>query len=314
MNSLIEQAAQRLELLRQAGVERERGTRPGRRPGGSEATDKFTPVLTDLPMNPDSQRTLVANSGLEDSTGRSTHSPYVELDFGALAAAGIGHAPGSRLTEEFRMIKRPLLRNFMGKGATSISNGNLIMVTSALPAEGKSFTAVNLALSIAAEVNHTVMLVDADVVKPSILQMLGLPPRPGLLDVLQDESVDLSEVLLRTNIEKLSILPAGTQCAAATELLASDAMAALLDEMANRYSDRILIFDSPPLLLTTESHVLASHMGQIVMVINTGQTLQRDIRQALTTIETCPVKMMVLNRVRSSSHVGYGYGYAWHDQ
>jgi protein-tyrosine kinase len=90
---------------------------------------------------------------------------------------------------------------------------------------------------------------------------------PALLDVLTDESIDLSQVLMRTNVDKLSILPSGTQHARATELLASEAMIRLLDEMASRYPDRIIIFDSPPLLMTTESRVLATHMGQVVVVV-----------------------------------------------
>lgn len=134
----------------------------------------------------------------------------------------------------------------MGRSNTPISNGNLIMVTSALPGEGKSFTAINLAISIAMELDNTVMLVDADVARPSVLNMLGLPPSKGLLDVLQDNSLDISGVLLRTNIEKLSILPSGTPHPRATELLASDIMIRLLDDMASRYNDRIIIFDSPP--------------------------------------------------------------------
>lgn len=246
-------------------------------------------------------------AGIGRATKASRQSSCVELDLHVLAARGIAHAPDSRLTNELRVIKRPLIRNFMAVGAAAIPKANLIMVTSALPGEGKSFTAINLAMSIAAEVDNTVMLVDADVVCPSILQTLGLPPRPGLLDLLRGGSLELADVLLRTNIEKLSILPSGTSCAGATELLASDAMAALLDEMAGRYSDRILVFDSPPLLLTTESHVLASRMGQIVFVVDAETTLQRDVRSGLASIDACPVKLMVLNRARGSLEVGYGY-------
>jgi exopolysaccharide/PEP-CTERM locus tyrosine autokinase len=148
------------------------------------------------------------------------------------------------------------------------------MVTSALAGEGKSFTSVNLALSIAAELDNTVMLVDADVARPSVLRMLGLPQGPGLLDVLE-ERVDLSDVLLKTSVEKLTLLPSGTPHPRATELLASDAMTHLLDDMAKRYPDRIIIFDSPPLLLTTESRVLASHMGQVVVVVHAERTAER---------------------------------------
>ncbi len=199
----------------------------------------------------------------------------------------------------------------MGNGTTPVANGNLIMVTSALPGEGKSFTAINLAISIAMELDNTVMLVDADVARPSILNMLGLPPSKGLLDVLQNNSLDISGVMLKTNIEKLSILPSGTPHARATELLASDAMIRLLDDMSTRYSDRIIIFDSPPLLLTTEARVLATHMGQVVMVVNAENTAQAAVKQAITTIESCPVKMMILNQVRTPKSAGYGYGYEY---
>ena len=182
-------------------------------------------------------------------------------------------------------------------GAAALAHGNLIMVTSAMSGEGKSFTSVNLAMSIAAELDHTVMLVDADVARPSILRMLGLPPGPGLLDLLEGKA-EMSDVLMKTNIDKLTILPSGTPHARATELLASDAMRLLLDDMSKRYPDRIVIFDSPPLILTTEARVLATQMGQVVMVVQADKTLQADVQQALATIESCPVKMMLLNKVR----------------
>jgi protein-tyrosine kinase len=182
------------------------------------------------------------------------------------------------------------------------------MVTSALAGEGKSFTSLNLAMSIAAELDHTVMLVDADVARPSLLRMLGLPPGPGLLDVLEGH-LDLSEVLLRTNIDKLTLLPSGTPQPRATELLASEAMRLMLDDMASRYPDRIILFDSPPLLLTTESRVLASQMGQIVIVVHAEHTPQAAVQQALATIESCPLKMLLLNQARSDESGAYGYGY-----
>ena len=240
-------------------------------------------------------------------------SKRVEINLEALAAAGIvsPNAPRSQIADQYRVIKRPLISNAMGKGSTVIENGNLIMVTSSLPGEGKSFTAINLAISIAAELDNTVMLVDADVARPSVLRVLGLPPGPGLLDLLVDDSAELSGMLLKTNINKLSILPSGTPHERATEMLASDAMTRLLLDMGKRYSDRIIIFDSPPLLLTTESRVLATHMGQIVMVVHAEKTLRSDVQDALATIEACPVKMMVLNQARTNVAGGYGYGYGY---
>ena len=254
MSSLIEQATQRLEQLRRAGAAM---------PGKDEvaATTPRLEVAAPKLEKP-------AYVALEPASP-ARMSQRVEIDLEALAVAGIvsPNAPRSQVADQYRVIKRPLISNAMGKGPTLIANGNLIMVTSSVPGEGKSFTAINLAISIAAELDNTVMLVDADVARPSVLRVLGLPSGPGLLDLLLDNSADLSSMLLKTNIDKLSILPSGTPHARATEMLASDAMTNLLADMARRYTDRIIVFDSPPLLLTTEARVLATHMGQIVMVV-----------------------------------------------
>ena len=299
MSSLIEQAAQRLEQLRRAGAEM-----PVTDGAAARAPKHAAPtVVAEKPL--DFRPIPVASP--------AQVSQQVVIDLDALAAAGIvsPNAPRSQIADQYRVIKRPLISNAMGKGATVIENGNLIMVTSSVPGEGKSFTAINLAISIAAELDNTVMLVDADVARPSVLRVLGLPAGPGLLDLLLDDSADLSSMLLKTNIDKLSILPSGTPHARATEMLASDAMTNLLRDMAKRYSDRIIVFDSPPLLLTTEARVLATHMGQIVMVVQAEKTLRSDVQDALATIEACPVKMMVLNQARTTSAGGYGYGYGY---
>ena len=290
MSSLIEQATLRLEQLRRAGA----------------SIPENAPV-------PVAREAVTASVIAEPAPAPASVSRRVQIDLDALAAAGIvsPNAPRSQIADQFRVIKRPLISNAMGKGASVIANGNLIMVTSAIAGEGKSFTALNLALSIATELDNTVMLVDADVARPSVLRVLGLPPSPGLLDLVLDESIDMSSVLLKTNIDKLSILPSGTPHERATELLASDAMIRLLKNVASRYPDRIVIFDSPPLLLTTEARVLASHMGQIVMVVKAESTLQADVQNALSAIHSCPVKLLVLNQARTASNGGYGYGYGY---
>lgn len=304
--SLIEQAAQRLEQLRKAGVDI---------PSDNKATDRDVPekraasvrdrVETPVPPVPPPESTL--------HSPEMALSKHVEIDFDRLAGERIirPDAARSQMADEYRVIKRPLIDNAMGKGAARIQAGNLIMVTSALPGEGKTFTAANLAMSIAMEMDNTVMLVDADVARPSLLGKLGLPPMRGLLDVLTDDTVDLSKVLLRTNVEKLTLLPAGTQHPRATELLASEAMMHLLEDMANRYPDRIIIFDSPPLLVTTEARELASHMGQVVVIVKADATSHADVKHALAAIESCPVKLMLLNQVKATAQDGYGYGYGY---
>jgi exopolysaccharide/PEP-CTERM locus tyrosine autokinase len=303
--SLIEQAAKRLEQLRQAGVELPED--PDNAPAISTRT---TVIQSATPKGIDTAANLPAPP--KTAASQPTSAPVV-LNLEAISASGLltPDAARSQLADEFRVIKRPLIANAMGRGTTPVSNGNLIMVTSALPGEGKSFSAINLAISIAMELDNTVMLVDADVARPSVLNMLGLPPAKGLLDVLHENSVDISSVLLRTNIEKLSILPSGTPHTRATELLASDTMIRLLDDMASRYSDRIIVFDSPPLLLTTEARVLATHMGQVIIVVNAENTSQAAVKQAIATIDSCPLKMMMLNQVRTSQNDGYGYGYGY---
>ena len=297
MSSLIEQATQRLEQLRRAGVSIPEII--------SNAGAQRAPTQPEL-------ASVVAKTAVQTPEQIVSSSRRVELNLEAMAATGIvtPNAARSQIGDQYRVIKRPLISNARGKGVPILNHGNLIMVTSSLAGEGKSYTSVNLAMSIAAELDNTVMLVDADVARPSILKMLGLPPSPGLLDLLEGKA-DMSGVLLRTNIDKLTILPSGTPHGRATELLASEAMRLLLEDMAERYSDRIIIFDSPPLLLTTEARVLATQMGQIVMVVQAGKTLRSDVVHALSTIEACPVRMLLLNKSQAESAGGYGYGYGY---
>jgi len=183
-------------------------------------------------------------------------------------------------------------------------------VTSALPREGKTFCAINLALSMAMEVDTSVLLVDADVVRPAVLDRLGLPPTRGLMDVLTDPSLDLADVMLRTNIPKLSLLPAGTRNERSTELLGSEAMERLLVDLSNRYADRVVIFDAPPLLLTSEAKVLAERLGQVVVVVEAGNTPRAAVNEAFAAVAQCANVVTVLNRCAepvSDSRYGYYY-------
>lgn len=218
-------------------------------------------------------------------------------------------AEKSQIAEEFRIIKRPLIANAFGQGTARVKNGNLIMVTSSLPGEGKSFCAINLAISMAMEMDRTVLLIDADVAKPRVPEYLGIHADKGLLDVLQDKDLKLSDVLIKTDIAKLTVLPAGRTYKRATELLASAAMTRLIEDIGNRYPDRIILFDSPPLLATSESSVLATHMGQIVMVVEAEKTSQEAIREALSHIQSCEVVGMLLNKTTPTPGADYYYGY-----
>ncbi len=245
-----------------------------------------------------------ASRDFSSSSTSKVKSQRLALDFAKLRHYGIITPDDKKntITEQFRVIKRPLLVNsFNQSGAGAVKNGNLIMVSSSLAGEGKSFCAVNLAMSIAMEMDHTVLLVDADVARPMVPKILGLETDKGLLDVLLDDKLDLTEVLIKTNIEKLSILPAGRHHPNANELLASQSMGLLLKELVHRYEDRIIIFDSPPLLLTSESRVLAGQMGQIVLVVEAEETSQQTVRETLRQIESCEIVNLVYNKARSFS-------------
>ena len=306
--SLIEQAAKRLEQLRNAGIAVGEATPAAARgPAGAEPPRVRPPGL-DRPTR--EQPAAPAQPGSTQQRSRRAM-----IDLAQLAAAGMvtPDAPRTQIADEFRVIKRPLLANTQRKSAGAPANANLIMVTSALAAEGKTFTAVNLAMSIVMELDSTVLLVDADVANPTLPKVFRFPSSKGLMDVLTDRAISLPDVLLRTNVPKLTILPAGTAHRRATELLASDAMERLITEVAKRYSDRIVIFDAPPLLPTTESRALATHMGQIVVVVEADKTTHAALKGALATVESCPVVMTMLNKA-TRSDVGSFYGYGGYGQ
>lgn len=259
-------------------------------------------------------------SAIEDDDGPATviGSQRGSVDIARLRMMGAltPDAGRSKIAEEYRLIKRPLITNALGHaGSPPVPNGNLIMVTSSVPGEGKSFTAINLAISMATELENTVLLIDADVAKSSIPRYLGLDSDLGLLDVLRDPNLDLSDVLIKTDIAKLTVLPAGRGFAHATELLASSAMRDFVKDIATRYHDRIIIFDCPPLLATSEATVLASYMGQIVFVVEASRTPQEAVKDALSHLTDCEHVGIVLNKAPSRGgsmdYYGYGYGYGY---
>jgi receptor protein-tyrosine kinase len=245
-----------------------------------------------------------------DGLASGTRGREVALDLSWVRKAGLVDPRSdrtSRLTEEFRRIKRPLLMNANGQGASVVPNANMIMVTSALAGEGKTFTAINLAMSIATEMDKRVLLVDADVAKPDVTERLGVQAQKGLIDVLVEHDLNLSDVLLRTDIPKLTLLSSGPKHVRSTEILASERMRHLTLELSTRYPDRIVIFDSPPMCLTSEARVLAALMGQIVLVVEQGKTSQHAVEQALSMLESNEIIGIVLNKKRGSRDGDGGY-------
>jgi protein-tyrosine kinase len=314
--SLIEQAAKRLEELRRAGAETAGVAAPATsHPNAAGVEHVPTPegVVRELAAAQPAAGAprgdgVVASARARSTAGREHR--LVDIDLERLKARGFvtPDAPKSQIADEFRVIKRPIIRNARRLPGATIRNGNLIMVTSALPREGKTFTAVNLALSVAMEVDTTVLLVDGDVAHPELPNILGTPAAPGLLELLTHDDLDVSDTIVRTNIDNFSVLPAGAHHRRATELLASEQMARVLRELATRYADRIVIFDSPPLLPTTEARALAAHMGQIVMVVAADSTRQHAVNLALETVEDCEIVLMMLNKA-DKTDVGTYYGY-----
>ena len=315
---IVDKAVKRLEELERAGVVVPResaGLAPtGARERAAEAAAAPSGLPTPLsavrhaPVG--SARTGIApHLAVAPAAGHGRQS--VSLDLAQLEHAGY-LAPTSRrslLAEEFRHIKRPLLDNARSPDAGNGRHAE-IMVTSALPEEGKTFFAINLAMSMAAEVDTAVLLVDADVVRPCVLQRLGVRAEKGLLDLLIDPGLELSDVVLETNVPKLSILGAGAPNDRSTELLASNAMDALLGRLAVRYPDHVIVFDAPPLLLTNEAKVLASRVGQVVLVVEASKTPRDVVAQAFAAVEPCPVVLSVLNKApESATPLGYGYYY-----
>jgi len=242
----------------------------------------------------------------------STQSIYnnlvCQLDFDALRESGYitTENENTQFAEEYRLIKRPLLANAFGKGAAPVEMGNLIMITSSIPGEGKTFTSINLALSIALERDTTVLLIDADVINPQLSRLFSLDKQVGLIDVIDDSSRSVSEVIINTDNPKLRIIPAGFLHEHSTELLASDRMRQLCEELAYRYPDRIIIFDAPPFLNTTQAKVLARFMGQIMVVVEASETHKSAITETTELLADDKVVGMILNKCKISKKSIYG--------
>ena len=304
--SIIEKAASRIDQQRHNAAPANPASTIA--PAEPPLVDAPAAVLVDVPVAPAPAPTPDLVAGAAPTTARTRR---VELDLSRMRELGMVTAAGGRtnLLEEFRIIKRPLLKRAFAERGPKDNPANLIMITSSLPGEGKTYCAINLAMSIAMELDHTVLLVDADVARPSVLRTLGLPAQRGLMDILVDDALELPDVILRTNVDTLALLPAGATSNAATELLASSTMAAMLTELANRYPDRVIIFDSPPLMLTTEARVLASHMGQIVVVVEAQTTTQHAVKESLQQLEGMSNVNLVYNKTRDIPGIEETYDY-----
>ncbi len=234
------------------------------------------------------------------------------IDSAAMRANGYlpEMAMDRQFAEHYRQIKRPLV----DKALSASSRGDeldtrIVMVTSALPGEGKTFTCINLAFSLARERDMSVLLVDADILKPHVSEIFGVKQDAGLMDALADEKLAIESLVMSTNVKGLSILSAGRLMDGAAELLVSNRMRQILRRLLTENSRRIILLDSPPILATSEGRALTKVAGQLVLVVRAGETLQAAVKDALAQIEPSRVAGIILNDARLSlTETFYGYG------
>jgi exopolysaccharide/PEP-CTERM locus tyrosine autokinase len=277
------------------------------------ATDFSRPTVknTDRPRPISQAIPAFTGSVFEKTKNDLNPAEIVEIDWKHLAEMGFVTPDDSntQTIEEYRNIKRPLVSNAFGKNSLGIERSNLVLVTSSVPGEGKTFTAINLALSIANERDKNVLLIDADVARPSVSKTLGIKSSPGLIEYLEGTDIDFSDIVLATNMPGLSVVPAGKKHKYSTELLSSNKMSLLAQELSTRYPNRMVIFDSPPLLAATQGEVLAKLVGQVVLVIEAESTLQSMVMESVSKLAPCDVVLAVFNK--SQGHMDgsyYGYG------
>jgi protein-tyrosine kinase len=288
--NLIEQATRRLEELRRAGIH--------------VPTAPLEPARLDAPLMrmaaaaqpqevPDAERP--PESANDRSVGKTSREVTIDLDH--LAAQGYLTPTLSdrALAEQIRVIKQAVLKNVELAGERGLRR-NLVLVTSSAPGEGKTFFAMNLAMSLAMEVDRHALLVDADVLRPSVLQRYAIEPGLGLMELAARPDLDVCDVLLRTNIPKLSLLPAGRPDQKSPELLSSAYIDGLLTELSERYADRLVIFDAPPVLVSSGTRHLATRVGQVIMVVQADEADARKVAHAFEAVAECPIVSSVLNR------------------
>lgn len=260
------------------------------------------------------RRRIVAGAGkfnsdivsVDDKLERGPLLPYTEL---ARAAGCL--APEDQLqraVDEYRRIKRPLVANAFGKQKKLIKNGRLIAVTSSVPDEGKTYTSVNLGLSLAREMDYSVVLVDADAIKGDLTKVFGLEENSGLMDVLLNRTLNVNDAMVHTDLGNLSILPIGGITEHSNELLASDLMRALITELLAEDESRIILFDSPPVLASPEATVVTSYAGQVVMVVEAVKTPKDFVFAALENFGDTQAVNLVLNKAHRSIGLDPYYG------
>lgn len=271
-----------------------------------DASGARVALATPIDRSPHRAAPIVADDRFEDTT--SLVKPIV-IDNAALRARGYFPEPDRdrQFADQYQRIKRPLIDKALSGGITT-RESRVVMVTSALPGDGKTFTSINLALSMALERDVSVLLIDSDVAKRHVSEIFGLEARAGLLDALVDENVDAESLIVPTTTRGFSILPAGNRVSGTAELLSSNRMRTIVAGLCARNSRRIVLLDSPPLLVTNEGGALLKIANQVVLVVRAGRTPRQAVQAAVALFDEQQAGGVVLNEVRGATREGY-YGY-----
>jgi protein-tyrosine kinase len=305
--SKIQKALEQLKDVQDAtdrGIDKDFG-------GAVDGEDMYRRVNGDRRQDAKRRRYMIPDKDLAEVQP----SYRVEADKQILTESGLlpAETDSDLLAQQFRRIKRPILHIAFGGLANDEANSNVIMVASALPKSGKTFCSFSLASSIARERDIGAVLVDADVLKPNISRAFQIEDRVGLIDYLLRPDIQLDDILVATNIDDVIVVPAGQRHEEATELLSSRRMEQFVSELSQRYRRRAIVVDTPPLLLTNEAHVLAEHMGQIVLVIEAGATAHESILSALESLNRDKPINAIINKARGVESSLYGkYGGAYY--
>ena len=278
-------------------------------PSSAGLSPRLEPTLQ--PKSPQAPILSVpASAPARTATSRSRE---VRLDFRELRQNGMitPDNMASAISNEFRGIKRKLLQRARDPNTRAAVN-NLIMVTSSLPGEGKTFTATNLAISLAAERGLQVLLIDADVIRPSVGNIFLDAPRDGLLDLLNGKASQVSDVMCRcADIPNLAVIFAGGANVHSPELISSARMSDFCTDISTRYPDRMIVIDTPPVLASTEPATLASYVHQLIMVVAADQTDRHQLRKSLDAVASCKNISLLFNKAPRWNEAAYTpyYGY-----
>jgi exopolysaccharide/PEP-CTERM locus tyrosine autokinase len=286
--SLIESALKKLRRAGEAGEQHE---------GVADATDAALPPPASKAIS-----VIVATAPAREVPAR-----HITIDMDRLRNAGYLPQAGleRRFADQYRQIKRPLIEKALAGAPTM----RLILISSALPGDGKTFTSLNLAFSIARERDVSVLLVDGDAARAHISEVLGVRAQPGMLDALTDSSIDVLSLITRTDVRGLEILPAGKRAENATELLASNRMAEIAARLCESNARRLVLIDSAPLVVSSEARALLRLPGQIALVVRAGATPKHAILEALSHVDKGKLQGIILNHAPYKGGGYYYYGY-----